>query len=259
MITIGADPEIFVAKDGSFVSAFNLIPGNKENPYKVPKGAVQVDGVALEFNINPSTNFMEFKYNIDTVLGVLKSMTRGYDFLKRAVVDIDPKAIPPEARRLGCEPDFNVYQEAMNDPPDESLNFRAAGGHLHIGGFFKENQTDRDKYLSCVRLIKLLDKYIGVYSILWDLEDRRRQTYGKAGNCRIKDYGVEYRSLSNQWVFKPELTKFVHDQATYAAYCLEEGEDVKDTFFKDIIDSSNREHDFFKGNPTADYIKSLGV
>ncbi len=59
--TFGCDPELFVINDeGVFVSAEGLIPGDKQNPYKVPGGAIQVDGMAAEFNIDPVTNYADF-------------------------------------------------------------------------------------------------------------------------------------------------------------------------------------------------------
>ena len=53
-ILIGADPELFVMKNGKFHSADDLIPGSKDEPYPVENGAVKVDGMALEFNIRPA-------------------------------------------------------------------------------------------------------------------------------------------------------------------------------------------------------------
>ena len=52
----GADPELFVKRDGEFKSGHGLIEGGKENPYPVERGAVQVDGMALEFNIDPAAD-----------------------------------------------------------------------------------------------------------------------------------------------------------------------------------------------------------
>jgi len=53
-ILVGCDPELFVKKDGVLVSAHGLVQGSKEHPFRVSKGAVQVDGMALEFNIDPA-------------------------------------------------------------------------------------------------------------------------------------------------------------------------------------------------------------
>lgn len=55
--TIGADPEVFVGREGQFFSAHGLVPGNKRRPHKVDRGAVQVDGMALEFNIDPASSY----------------------------------------------------------------------------------------------------------------------------------------------------------------------------------------------------------
>lgn len=51
---VGADPELFVSKAGVILSAFGLVGGTKKVPQKVERGAVQVDGMALEFNIDPA-------------------------------------------------------------------------------------------------------------------------------------------------------------------------------------------------------------
>ena len=64
MITIGCDPEFFVKENNKFVNAHGLIEGTKDFPQLVNKGAVQVDGMALEFNINPAKNSKEFVSNI---------------------------------------------------------------------------------------------------------------------------------------------------------------------------------------------------
>ena len=66
-ILIGCDPEVFVKKDGLFKSAHGLIKGDKKNPFKIRSGAVQVDGMALEFNIDPAHNEDEFVFLVNDV------------------------------------------------------------------------------------------------------------------------------------------------------------------------------------------------
>ena len=47
-ILLGTDPEVFMKQHGKFISAHGMVEGDKENPYLVKDGAVQVDGMALE-------------------------------------------------------------------------------------------------------------------------------------------------------------------------------------------------------------------
>ena len=144
-IKIGCDPEIFVKKNGRFRSAHGLIPGTKKEPFRVAKGAVQVDGMALEFNIDPASSEDEFVDNIQTVMGELRAMVPGYEL---AVV---PTAVfhgnhfrcqPEEALELGCEPDFNAYTGNENEKPDNKRPMRTASGHIHLG--FTEDQDPKD-------------------------------------------------------------------------------------------------------------------
>ena len=52
-LLFGADPELFVRHKVTrqLTSAHTLIPGTKASPFSVPKGGIQVDGVAAKFNI----------------------------------------------------------------------------------------------------------------------------------------------------------------------------------------------------------------
>ena len=61
-------------------------------------------------------------------------------------------------------------------------------------------------------IIQRCDLFLGVPSVLMDEGELRKQLYGKAGAFRPKPYGVEYRTLSNFWVFDPKLVGWVHDQ-----------------------------------------------
>lgn len=258
-ITIGADPEVFVSKNGSFFPATGLVPGTKAEPFKVEKGAVQVDGLALEFNIDPARSYEEFQTNLDVVSTQLRSMVPDYEFMKTPAVVLSrlhKAVIPKQDLVMGCNPDFNAYSEELNDGPDPDTDVRAAGGHLHIGGYFPDGATPRQKYMLSVRLARLMDQYVGVYSVLWDNDDLRRKIYGRAGACRLKEYGLEYRTLSNKWIFRKDVTKFVYDQTQLAVKALIRGEDVHTGFYANIINNSDRNSSYFSHKPAIDHLRT---
>jgi len=75
----GADPELFVFQHGKVQSGYGLIEGDKENPFKVENGAVQVDGMALEFNIDPAMDEEGFVFNLESVMRQLQKMVPDYE------------------------------------------------------------------------------------------------------------------------------------------------------------------------------------
>jgi len=210
----GCDPELFVLnREGIAVTAEGLLPGTKEAPYKVMQGAVQVDGMAAEFNIDPAETFEEFNDNIESVLAQLKKMLpKGYKLSCVPAVEFSEEEwakAPENAKVLGCNPDFNAWTGSPNESPDTTSRprLRTASGHLHIG--WTEGEDMNEEHLrNCTDLVKQLDWYLGGWSLLQDEDKTRRLLYGKAGACRFKPYGVEYRVLSNFWI--PTMTKRLH-------------------------------------------------
>jgi hypothetical protein len=62
----------------------------------------------------------------------------------------------------------------------------------------------------------------------------RRKLYGGAGAYREKDYGFEYRTLSNFWVFDPKLTKWAFEQTDRAVQDAYNGFTNIDSYENDI-------------------------
>lgn len=204
--TFGCDPELFVLDpDGRPVSAEGLIPGTKEAPYPVLCGAVQVDGMAAEFNIAPVSTFEDFDNNIRIVMKQLKRfLPKGYTLLAAPAVVFDEAVwaeSPDKAKELGCTPDFNAWTGEINPPPEDLTNprLRTASGHLHIG-WTEDEEMSLEHVNNCRDLVKQFDWYLGGWSLSKDPDSTRRRLYGKAGACRYKPYGVEYRVLSNFWL-----------------------------------------------------------
>lgn len=226
MYLLGADPEVFVTRQGQLLSGFGLIPGTKKNPHPVERGAVQVDGMALEFNINPAASREEFSLNIQTVMAQLKAMVPDCELAIQAVANFGHEYMatqPEEARELGCDPDFNAYTGRTNDRPDGDRPFRTAAGHVHVGFCTAAEVIDPVHRADCEMIVRQLDYYLGVPSLLLDPDDQRRELYGKAGAYRPKSYGVEYRVLSNFWLKSPELIEWVYTQTMLAMSALEAG------------------------------------
>lgn len=210
-ITIGADPEIFIQdKNGKAVSAHNLIPGTKKKPHPVPNGAVQVDGVAAEFNIDPASTEEEFVTYINSVMNTLKSMfPKEHEPLIAPTAQFELDSLPPEVTELGCEVDYNAYTGEVNPEPDASVDYRTGAGHIHIGWGEDLGLDDPEHKEACEMLAKQLDMHLALPALLFDTDYKRRKLYGKIGAFRPKTYGMEYRVLSNAWLKDERLIRWV--------------------------------------------------
>ena len=246
-LLIGADPEVFLKRGEDFYSGYGVIPGTKVNPFPVNKGAVQVDGMALEFNINPAASDEEFLININTVLDELKKMVpTGFDVTVSPVAMFSPEHMdeqPEEAKVLGCDPDFNAYTMTANPRPDQHPVMRTAAGHVHIGWTEDADVNDKAHFLSCCMLSKQLDAFLGVPSVLLDPDVERKKMYGRAGAFRPKSYGTEYRVLSNFWLKSPKLIKWVFNNTKLAVDKLMVGElmfEADEEYLKEIINRNNK-------------------
>lgn len=224
----GCDPELFIIDgEGEFVCADGIIPGTKDAPYKVPFGAVQVDGMAAEFNTDPVSSFEEFDHNIVQVLKSLKSyLPKSHKLVAVPSATFSEKvwnAAPDNAKVLGCTPDFNAWTGTTNPPPNDPTNptLRTASGHIHIGWRDDGDSTDPSHVGHCQDLVKQLDYYLGAWSLAQDADPVRRRLYGKAGACRYKPYGVEYRVLSNFWVSNKDMRRQVWNRTQKALFDMQ--------------------------------------
>lgn len=237
--SIGADPELFLTKKDvpgpQFVSAHDVIPGTKIQPFEVLSGAIQVDGVSAEFNINPAMTVTEFCSNIRDVLGELQSrVTASHPDLTLYATPtavFDKKyfsKLPKSAKALGCTPDFSVYTDKPNPPPATKEPFRTGSGHIHIGWTLGERPQESAHLYDCRQMVRQLDCVLYPMSLLWDADKRRRELYGKIGAFRPKHYGVEYRCLSNAWIADPDLHVWVFNATKHAAEILDDGIELFD-------------------------------
>ena len=144
MITLGADPEFFIrdTRTGGVVSAVGTCGGTKTAPRDVGDGYyVQEDNVMVEYNVPPATHGRTFSESLRT------GRERAIDLVrtKRNNVEVDFKCSRlfshqmlrnPQARRFGCAPDFNAYEQGRPMAVIRPAQLEeAAGGWRHAGGW----------------------------------------------------------------------------------------------------------------------------
>lgn len=208
-ITYGTDPEFFLqdTETGKFVSAYGKFPGTKYEPFPLTDGAVQVDGTALEFNINPVDNWYDFNNNIESVLSEIDVMIK--DVSNRLIPIFTPvvrydkdyfKSLSMEEKILGCDPDFNIRGH-MNEIPLflQETATRTGAGHIHIGWLDDKPEDELAHFEDC----RAVSEYF-VHNKLFlprsHDQSQRLSYYGNNGAFRPKPYGVELRAPDNVWV-----------------------------------------------------------
>lgn len=211
--TFGADPEVFVGADRPG-SAIGVLGGSKTAPLRVAGGAVQEDNVLAEFNIDPAGDEDQFVAGIQSVLRILQQMLpSGMAVLPRIAsheyTREELRSYGPAAMVFGCDPDYNAYTREQNRPPSRGSNLRTAGGHIHVG---YEHPNEEPNFM----IVQCMDLYLGVPSVLMDPDVRRRRQYGAAGCLRHKPYGVEYRTLSNFWIFDEATIRWAFRQTVHS-------------------------------------------
>lgn len=217
-VLIGADPEAFVRRGPTTIHhCIGILGGDKNSPRKVLDGAVQEDNVLFEFNVDASEYCDTFAQRIQAV------MYQGEEILGDAGLRLVPRVsshiydhmqgFPEKAFEFGCTPDYNGLTGEENPRPTaENLMLRTAGGHVHIGW---SHLGEVSKELQS-KVIIACDYLLGLQSLLEDPDTRRRELYGKAGACRYKEYGVEYRTLSNYWIWDKAHIMAIHKRAQLA-------------------------------------------
>lgn len=206
--TIGADPELFIKQYGKYKSAVGLIGGSKWKPLPIDEvgHAILEDNVALEFNIAPAESRQAFAASIHKVLQHFRSILPGYELDKASAVSFPEEELQtPQAQEFGCEPDFNAWNKGKTNPKPEAEdeNLRSCGGHIHVGSEIAQAEP--------LAVIQAMDLFLGVPSVSMDTGELRKQLYGKAGCFRKKEYGVEYRTLSNFWIFDDALINWAYE------------------------------------------------
>lgn len=218
LILMGSDPEIMgidaaTGRMGSFSGRLGCDKWNKrvvDNDLNI-----QEDNVLIEFDIAPHKAFSSFNANMLKGIAACESAAKeigmglAQGVSSHVFTEEEIRSFGEGALVFGCEPDFNALT-GMKNPRPAAANpgLRTAGGHVHIG--FSEITEVNPRMQATVGV--MCDYMLGLPSLLLDGDDRRRELYGKAGAVRYKDYGIEYRTLSNFWIFEERMRRWVWEQ-----------------------------------------------
>ena len=224
MITLGADPEFFVrdGRTGTTVPIIGLLGGTKGKALPIPgldaEGfGMQEDNVMAEYNI-PA---------VRTPRGFARSVVEGWnkvaDFVRTKQPNLEPdigraarlftleQLAHPQAATFGCSPDFSAYTQGQPLPSpdpaqlmDDGGAWRFAGGHVHLGV-----ETAAPDFI----VAQFADVFMGLPSVALDKQGMRRTLYGSAGRYRPTSYGIEYRTLSNFWIWDEDLAEQIGERA----------------------------------------------
>jgi hypothetical protein len=200
----GADVELFVKNAaGEIVPCVGFIAGTKEEPFRpehYPAGyAMQEDNVMCEFNIPPVPDGYTGRETMHIARGMVKDELAKVELRPQwnlSEYEFTPAQLDSkQAQTIGCEVDYDAYTggQARTNVP-KLTNWRACGGHIHLGGDFK-----------CPDFVAALfaELFLSVHGAgiahFIGQESVRETWYGRPGIFRSKPYGIEYRTLNNQW------------------------------------------------------------
>jgi len=220
-VALGSDPEIFLEKgDGTLLPAFNFLP-SKYNPLMTPEEGCKYywDGFQAEYNITPSKDLTEclksIRYGLKALLVAAKKHDPSARLSTKTVFETPLDMLrqlnetSPELVEFGCMPSFNVYGIEGEHLDGVNCPHRFAGGHIHFG-----ISKSKDAMENIADIVKALDAVLGVACVsLFENFDNpvRRKYYGLVGEHRLPPHGLEYRSLSDAWLFNPKLASMVLD------------------------------------------------
>lgn len=227
IVTFGADPEAFFTKEGSVLPArivFDKIAGAGEIETK--HGNLIVDGAALEFQPNPSTNPGVVVKNVRGLLAAGVDLAESYGtsiaIVPELPIDLDWCRNDPDLAVFGCSPDMSAWGDSCQPAAINAAEhpWRYAGCHLHFGpdpSFFDD--------LGVERVVKALDRTVGLASqaLSGKAGNRRRGIYGRPGVFRNQPWGLEYRTPSNIILRSPRTLKRIFEIAGQVIRLVETG------------------------------------
>ena len=235
---IGSDPEIFIInKKNEIASGIGIFGGTKEEPINIGNGcSVQEDNILVEFNIPPTNRYEEFVNSINYAKDYIETILIPLDLRLHfsSSERINPSILKDDkAKVFGCAPSYNAINQNMSIANFEFLTeseqlVRSSGFHIHIG-YEEPNEEYSERLVMCFELfvtLSLLNKDVDLHN--------RRMLYGLIGDCRMKEYGVECRSLGGYFLKDEETIRMVWE-GTLEAIKFAEESNLSNDKLRDMI------------------------
>lgn len=221
-VTVGSDFELFLFDNNlkEVINAKPFVKGSKHFPFNFDTSSefwcTSLDNILAEMNIPPVKNEKDFNSYVQKAIDYLEStLPKNITTLAQPAMYIKEEYLnTEESRQFGCTPSYDAYTLNENQQPDGGqTNLRTGAFHIHI-------KYDKMNFELSAELIKMLDLYLGVPSLLIEPTNDRRKLYGTPGEFRYsEDKTTEYRVLSNffskneslrTWVFKNTMAAIEH-------------------------------------------------
>lgn len=192
--TLGIEVEFGVIKGGEPVTC-GFLPYTKDQPFDLDGTLYHKDASMFEVAMAPIETPQELTALYQRTKDLAMQMLPGGMHLvtiPSLEYSDEQLAADPYASVLGCSKTHNIHPTG-HLPEEYEDNTRYGGLHLNIGT--GEKMT--------VWNVMGLDFGVALYSVInWEQPFKqeiikRRQFYGKAGEHRFKDFGLEYRTLPN--------------------------------------------------------------
>lgn len=253
MVTYGCDPEgFFRGKDGELIGSEKVLGNTPSTVMPGYIGTIVRDGVQFEIHPNSVTNrqfliryigyCVTHLYTIATNKGAVVSWDMLVD-VTRELLD----SLSEDSRVLGCSPSLNIYGDKPLKCNPQTYLKRSAGGHAHFGVSwpavyepYKQGLANDERY----RLPHLFDIFVGNSCVLLDRDEgeiERRENYGRAGEYRLPNYGIEYRTPSNFWLRSAPLADFIFGMGSMAIAVLGHTIAGVHDFEQELVDTVNIE------------------
>jgi len=247
------------------------------HPPKVPNSKFIRDGIQAELNPRASSCRAllgnEIRNCFQDLFKILANKGVAADFSQCVEVEqAEMDTLSDKSKVFGCAPSVNCYTggESQIKVDPKVYRGRSAGGHIHIGNCylnyltncaFREQlravyELNKDPYNAwkiATRvdyalkttdiIVPVLDIVLGNTCVLLDRapsNKERRKVYGKAGEHRVKDYGIEYRVLSNFWLRSYQLMSMVMGISRLVVHLVEQSTPEND-YVKALFDAVKRD------------------